>query len=388
MYHGFSKERLYVSFCVYCSVHRYTMKLFQSFFILCLSAVVLQAQYDHVPVFPQDSGTTLYNNLVFSYKPSSLYSYASAKDYMFGTVYKENDTVQCVYTGLKRYVQPFTDPSVTLFDNGSSVSIDTEHTFPQNKGASGTGKSDLHHMYPTKATSNNARGNLPFGNIPDNQVDKWFYLTQEMTTTPPLSERHLYSRINYNVAFQPREDHKGNVARAMFYFYTMYRSDADAADLTFFDNQRATLCDWHFADPVDSLEWIRTYRIAQIQQNKTNPFILDCSLASRLYCSGQYCSTPNVSTHSIESLDPSMAIYPNPFLDAFQLSLYVDKPMDVRSTIMNAQGVVCYQRTQSVSAGDQLWTFSTKDLTQGIYLLSIQSVSEPNRITTRTIICE
>ena len=364
------------------------MKQLYFLFLLFFVSVNSFAQYDHTPVFSQDSGATLYNNLVFSYKPSSLYSYSYAKDYMFGTVYKESDTVICVYTGLKRYVQPFTDPSVTLFDNGSSLSVDTEHSFPQNKGASGTGKADLHHMYPTKASANNARGNLPFGDIPDNQVDKWFYQTQELTTAPPVSEQHLYSRINYNVAFQPRDDHKGNVARAMFYFYTMYRSDADAADLTFFDDQRETLCNWHFEDPVDSMEWIRTYRIAQVQQNKPNPFVLDCTLASRLYCSGQYCSPPSVSVQTIQSLDASMEVFPNPVRDECYVSLSLDKPTSVRIQLINAQGSVCHNKMLDIQSGLQTIRLETSNLSAGIYMLSVQSLSEPNRLTTKKVLCE
>ena len=47
---------------------------------------------------------------------------------------------------------------------------------------------------------------------------------------------------------------------------------------------RRTLCQWHLADPVDSLEWARSHVISTYQENKANPFVLDCSLARRCFC--------------------------------------------------------------------------------------------------------
>ncbi len=83
------------------------------------------------------------------------------------------------------------------------------------------------------------------------------------------------------VSFEPRELKKGDVARAMFYFRTIYPAQANS---TFFDKQRATLCQWHTADPVDPGEIARSRRVAQTEQGNENPFALDPSLAKRTYC--------------------------------------------------------------------------------------------------------
>ena len=64
-----------------------------------------------------------------------------------------------------------------------------------------------------------ARADFPFAEIPDNETDTWYYLTLTLNTIPS-SNIDLYSERR-NGFFEPREDHKGNVARAMFYFYTM-----------------------------------------------------------------------------------------------------------------------------------------------------------------------
>ncbi|MDV7400839.1 endonuclease, partial [Arthrospira platensis SPKY1] len=84
--------------------------------------------------------------------------------------------------------------------------------------------------------------------------------------------------------FEPREAVKGAIARAMFYFYTMYREEADAADPDFFRQQVQTLCQWHRQAPPDARELARTRAIARHQDGKPNPFVLDASLAERAFC--------------------------------------------------------------------------------------------------------
>ena len=58
---------------------------------------------------------------------------------------------------------------------------------------------------------------------------------------------------------------------------------SDLADESFFNAQKNTLRNWHEQDPSDSYEIIRTWEIAEYQQNKPNPFILDETLIDRAY---------------------------------------------------------------------------------------------------------
>src|SRR5690606_1553711 len=69
-----------------------------------------------------------------------------------------------------------------------------------------------------------------------------------------------------------------------FYFFSIYREEAVAADPDYFESMREDLCQWHGEDPVDETEWVRSFKIANYQNNKANPFVMDCSLAARLYC--------------------------------------------------------------------------------------------------------
>ncbi len=69
----------------------------------------------------------------------------------------------------------------------------------------------------------------------------------------------------------------------MFYFYTVYRSRADAEDRNFFPLQKETLCHWNTADPIDKKELDRSHLVASFQGNE-NPFVIDSTLVDRAYC--------------------------------------------------------------------------------------------------------
>lgn len=99
----------------------------------------------------------------------------------------------------------------------------------------------------------------------------------------PTDDVDTFSEVLNGEFFEPPEAHKGNVARAMFYFCTMYKEAADVADSRFFSLQEATLRRWHDRDPPDTTEIERSNEIREAQGND-NPFVLDPTLADRAYC--------------------------------------------------------------------------------------------------------
>lgn len=308
----------------------------------------------HQPVFPELEGDELYDAVRENFTPASVLTYGAARDILFGTVYEQNNTLGCVYTGWEVPLPPGEDPTQAAFQNG--MGLNTEHTYPQAKGASQEpARADMHHLYPTRVDVNGARGNLPFGEIPDNQTDSWFWQDQELSNAPG-SNRDFYSELLENGFFEPREDHKGNVARAMFYFYTIYRAEAQAADANYFAPQRATLCQWHQQDPIDAQEWERTFLIAQYQDDKANPFVLDCTLAGRMYCpeiAGNNCisdvDNPTGNLAPIQVGDPT----PNPSrngLTAIPYSLTSSGRLTV--SWYNVQGQRVRTRTKTLVPGD------------------------------------
>ena len=57
----------------------------------------------------------------------------------------------------------------------------------------------------------------------------------------------------------------------------------EVADAEFFEGQKEILQTWHNQDPADANEIFRTWQIAEYQENKPNPFILDATLIERAY---------------------------------------------------------------------------------------------------------
>lgn len=145
--------------------------------------------------------------------------------------------------------------------------INAEHIWPQgyfNKSLPMV--SDLHHLAPTFVTPNSRRGNLKFA-----RVGSFVYAT--------ASGSKLGSS-----GFEPADEVKGNVARAMLYFYVRYhdRSIRQGMDFeSFWVNTVPLLLEWNRQDPPDAAELRRNDLVERFQGNR-NPFIDQPELADRV----------------------------------------------------------------------------------------------------------
>ncbi|NRA52061.1 MAG: endonuclease [Phaeodactylibacter sp.] len=253
------------------------------FFLLCFFLFFfsdLSAQ--GTVLFPNLTEKTLLSSVQQNYTPEQVLGYGPARDVMYGEIDNRRDTVCGIYSGHCLYLPKGQDPSVALYKDGDPDGINCEHVWPRSKGAKyGNAKSDMHHLFPARVAVNAARGNDPFAEIPDEQTKRWFFKTDETAQPAPL-QIDDYSESS-GQQFEPRARRKGDLARAMFYFYTVYRREALEADPLFFQAQRQTLLQWHLSDPADEKEIARTHAIARYQDGKPNPFVIDASLAARLY---------------------------------------------------------------------------------------------------------
>ena len=249
--------------------------------VIILFTLRLGAQ-PSAPLFSNLEGSELLQTVQKRYTPTQVLGYGPARDLMYGKIDNYRDTVCGIYSGHCLYLPPGVDPSQALYQDGSADGINCEHVYPRSKGAKhGNAKSDMHHLFPTRLAVNAARGNAPFAEIPDELTEHWYYKDTEQGNTPNY-RIDAYSEST-GEQFEPREDRKGNIARAVFYFYTIYRQKALEADPLFFQIQRETLLLWHQLDPTDEQEIDRTQAIARHQDGKPNPFVIDPSLAARLY---------------------------------------------------------------------------------------------------------
>ena len=180
--------------------------------------------------------------------------YGDAREFLFAELDNDAGTIRCRYTGRTRsgVGAGFTDWE----------DFNTEHTWPQSLGAgSEPARCDLHHLFITDAVTNSQRGSHPFGYV--------------VTTTTSISGgSKLGTDSSGSTVFEPRDDHKGDVARALTYFAYRYGHTLSASELSLYQ-------EWHGLDPVDAAEIARSMAIAE-EQVLANPFVTCPSLLPAL----------------------------------------------------------------------------------------------------------
>lgn len=146
--------------------------------------------------------------------------------------------------------------------------INCEHTWPQSKFTKSFSnemqKSDLHHLFPTDSRANSTRGNYEFADVVRNENLVDCSASQSGASVTQGGDRY----------FEPPLEHKGNVARALFYFSVRYKMDINPS-------QEAFLRTWNELDPVDSEELERNNEIQRLQGNR-NPFIDNPNLVNQI----------------------------------------------------------------------------------------------------------
>ena len=140
--------------------------------------------------------------------------------------------------------------------------INCEHTWPQSKFSrqypKEMQKSDLHHLYPTDSRANSTRGNYDFADV----TYESGAMASDCKASKSGSSNDGGGSDDY---FEPPTEHKGNVARALFYFSVRYK-------ISIPPNQENYLKRWNDLDPVDDAERLRNEQVYEAQQNR-NPFI-------------------------------------------------------------------------------------------------------------------
>ena len=253
--------------------------------LLLLGAPVLAQTFPPVPAGPPANlqGQALRDWLRTNWYDGkrNVLSYGAARAKMYNYADNYNNSVTCVYSGYNTPV-PL---SFTSSSTSSAAGINCEHSIPQSWFSQAARMvSDMHHLYPTYVQWNSNRGNDPFADIPDATTTIWMRNTTSQATIPTTLIDEWSE--DTNTRFEPREDHKGNVARTAFYFYTMHDTQpeliATGHQLISSLADLATLYRWHLADPVDAHEIERNRRVAASQGNY-NPYILNPGLVAQAY---------------------------------------------------------------------------------------------------------
>ncbi len=218
--------------------------------------------YDSANGLSGDALKTELNNIIDGH---SELSYEAVKDALRETDEDPNNSnnVICLYTGW----------SYGKYDFGNgSEDWNREHVWSRSHGDFEDippADTDIHHLRPTDASVNSAKGNRDFDNGIIEYIDG-------SGATDCYKDASIW---------EPRDSEKGDVARMIFYMATRYEGENGEVDLEIVDyvhtapnkeplyGNLITLLQWHQDDPVDSWETNRNDIIYGTYQGNRNPYI-------------------------------------------------------------------------------------------------------------------
>ena len=174
-------------------------------------------------LFPGLYGEELRAKLkTYSYEGHKTLGYDRAREEMYGYIYNDpNDqAVYCIYTGLR---MPCKYDSM---NSGCNSNMNCEHTVPQSFfNKADPMRSDIHHLRGAWHDANEGRSNYPFKQLNNDDVDAW-YGDHEMIIQKTPAKPEEWSGLEKGSYFMPRDAQKGDTARAVAYFYTVYPTQA------------------------------------------------------------------------------------------------------------------------------------------------------------------
>lgn len=255
---------------------------------------------------------------------------------------------------------------------------------------------DQHHLFPTNQNDVNAvRSNFPQGEV--------------VTTQYTYMSCKSGLDANGRKVFEPRNQHKGDFARAIMYMCTAYNGQNDAfgvpqnwklrnpisATIAYGQDQNI-LKKWHFQDLPDSYEIARNDFLDSLQGNR-NPFIDSVRYACYIDFSNMtYIASPTYTTgvnnpcyvavglrEDVETRF-EYVIAPNPTSGEFYLMIDAKVAETFDLNIMDVTGRNVYARKVDVVNGFNNVVINDINLNSGIYFVNL--VYKNEKITKKLII--
>ncbi|KAH0791521.1 secreted nuclease [Histomonas meleagridis] len=215
-------------------------------------------------------GEALRQKLKKEYYAHTVFSYNTARVYMYNDVDCTDGQMFLMYSGT---TYPW---KCGRTEKPSATDINCEHSVPQSFFDKKTPMvSDIHHLYPSASKINSARSDYPFEEVDYSECMK-FCRDLECSKTRP-SNPDDYSCLTYSSSFMPRVEDRGQIARGILYFFTMYDNYrlSDVGKLN-------TFLKWNREHPPTQQEITRNDRINQTQGNR-NPYVDDYTLADQAW---------------------------------------------------------------------------------------------------------
>ena len=303
------------------------------------------------------------HNLISSHKSYAYSDYALnmiAKFEMRDTIDNQR-VLTCVYSGdNKIYSEPF-DWTKTGFSREHSYCHNWMPTNPANNPERPEYE-DYHHLFPTnQINANQVRSNYPLGKV-----------VSTLST-------YLDSKFGFNskgeLVFEPRDSHKGDVARAILYMAISYNGIEGnnwglkklISPTIQYGQDQDILKEWNFQDPPSNWEIARNDYVDSLQGNR-NPFIDRPEFACFIdFNSMTYLK--NGCSSSLNEIDSEkVKVLPNPFDDEIKIELNDIENSEVQVLDLNARLIF-----ESSSEGKTFLKFKLSDIQSGMYYLKVIS---------------
>ncbi len=298
--------------------------------------------------------------------------YSLARKKMYAFIDNNNDSLVCIYGGYRQFHR-----------NGNETTgilpINCEHTVPQSFfNSSEPMVCDVHHLFPTYDTWNNVRANYILADVADALTTKWMKNITEQTAIPTAQIDDWSEFSTRNTNFEPREQQKGNTARAILYFYTMYGDVMAGYGHPIYDvASLSTLWQWHTQDPPDAAERERNRRAAIYQGNR-NPFIDNPEWVQRAFVVGtSNCGSIASATENLGKVVNRIDIAPNPVQQNINIYIDLTKNTNCKAFVYNVLGQKVQEKNFGfLEEGNQTLNLDVADLEDGSYILQIQNFDE------------
>ncbi|HPH81615.1 MAG TPA: endonuclease [Flavobacteriales bacterium] len=223
---------------------------------------------------------------------------------------------------------------------------------------------DQHHLFPAQfENANQVRLDYPLGEV--------------VTPASTYLGCKIGQNANGKIVFEPRDAHKGDAARALFYMCTTYNGVSGnnwglPNTSTRYQDQNI-LRKWHYQDPPSNYEMARNEFLDSLQGNR-NPFIDHPEYACYInfqtmeYIAGATEPCNNTSIGMNEPVLNEMMVLPNPSVGVFTIVLETTSA-DINLVVTDITGKVVHKQFIAGGINQTIGSLDLQHLSNGVYIL-------------------
>lgn len=272
-----------------------------------------------------------------------------------------NSFVECAYSGLRQVFSGSFDWVSADFSREHVFCHSWMPSFPADSPEKNE-YTDQHNLLPTNFSDVNAvRSNYPLGEV--------------VTVESSFLGSKIGIDASGNRVFEPRDEMKGNAARAMMYEAVCYNGQSgtwafpDVISFTIPYGQDADVIkQWHYNDLPDNYEIARNEYVYSIQGNR-NPFVDSVDFACFIDFSNMtYDATGCGSLSLEEQLEENLNVYPVPAMET--LYAQVNGTSITGYTLIDAQGRVVARKEGINVVGVKI---NAESVESGTYILIVST---------------